>query len=681
MARAERILAIDIGATSIKVGEFEYPGREAVTLINFAHREYEEELTDTSRSVVVAGLLRQMLVENNFTARRTLMSISGQSAFTRFVRLPPFSDDQSRIRQIVEFEARQNVPFPMEEVIWDYQLVAGDDAEDIDVMFVVIKNDIVEQMTGAVQAVGLEPILVDVAPAACYNAGRANRVGQDECAMILNIGGRSTNLLFADGGRIFARTIPIAGHSITQHIGKEFGIGFAEAEELKRRHGFVALGGAYAEPESETAAAVSKIIRNVMARLHGEINRSISVYRAQQKGNRPVKLYLTGGSSTMTYTDHFFAEKLRMEVEYLNPFGVVQLGPSVDRARLEEVAHMFSEVIGLGLRFRMSCPIEVSLVPESITRQQALRRKKPYLVLSMIFFSLIFAVAWWGLSFRAGLYENARRALDKQRTAPEILQKSISEAKAEMDQKDGQYKSLVELLQQRARFPRVINELAKLKPENLWLVSIKPLTGELKAISTDETATEGGGGMFGAGAGAEGGPGGMFGSSSGGADMGMGGGMEGGGGMFGAGGGGATGPTLNDVEITGFEIIGHSVNFRDVSRGRPARPAPTPTPATPAVPEPAGLDDGMGEEEKPAVVDMLGTPESQYLTALRKSELFDDDKSFTEFRKYYPPRQVKNLASFVIQVKLKEPIPFQQVVGSASRGTGSGMGGPEGMGM
>jgi type IV pilus assembly protein PilM len=679
MARAERILAIDIGATSIKVGEFEYPGREAVTLINFAHREYEEELTDTSRSVVVAGLLRQMLVENNFTARRTLLSISGQSAFTRFVRLPPFSDDQSRIRQIVEFEARQNVPFPMEEVIWDYQLVAGDDAEDIDVMFVVIKNDIVEQMTGAVQAVGLEPLLVDVAPAACYNAGRANRVGQDECAMILNIGGRSTNLLFADGGRIFARTIPIAGHSITQQIGKEFGIGFAEAEELKRRHGFVALGGAYAEPESETAAAVSKIIRNVMARLHGEINRSISVYRAQQKGNRPVKLYLTGGSSTMTYTDHFFAEKLRMEVEYLNPFGVVQLGPSVDRARLEEVAHMFSEVIGLGLRFRMSCPIEVSLVPESITRQQALRRKKPYLVLSMIFFALIFAVAWWGLSFRAQLYETARRTLDKQRTAPEILQQSIKQAQAETSQKDGQYDSLVALFKQRSRFPNVINELQRLKPANLWLVSIKPLTGELKAISTEETATEGGGGMFGAAG--EGGAG-MFGSSGGpGGEMGMGGDMGGGGGMFG-GTGGTTGPTLNDVEITGFEIIGHSINFRDASRGRPPRPAPVPAPAAPEVPEPTGLDDGMGTEEEAAPPDMTGTPESQYLTALRKSEIFDGDKSYTEFRKYYPPRQIKNLASFVIQVKLKEPIPFQQVVGSANRGTGPGMGGSpmDGMG-
>lgn len=674
MARAERILAIDIGATSIKVGEFEYSGREAVTLVNFAHREYEEELTDTSRSVVVAGLLRQMLVENSFMARRVLLSISGQSAFTRFVRLPPFSDDQSRIRQIVEFEARQNVPFPMEEVIWDYQLVAGEDSEDIDVMFVVIKNDIVEQMTGAVQAVGLEPLLVDVAPAACYNAARANRVGQDECAMILNIGGRSTNLLFADGGRIFARTIPIAGHSITQQIGKEFGIGFAEAEELKRRHGFVALGGAYAEPESETAAAVSKIIRNVMARLHGEINRSISVYRAQQKGNRPVKLYLTGGSSTMTYTDHFFAEKLRMEVEYLNPFGVVQLGPGVDRARLEEVAHMFSEVIGLGLRYRMSCPIEVSLVPESITRQQALRRKKPYLVLSMIFFVLIFAVAWRGVVFRASLYNNAVASLSKERMAPEMLSSSIKRANDEQNQSNARYDSVCELLAQRGTWPEIINEFYKLKPENLWLVSFRPVIGEMKpAVQEAPTGGAGGGDMFGGGSGG----GDMFG---GGASMDGGGGMGGGGDMFGGGGGAASGPTGTDVEITGFEIIGHSVTFGDVGKARPAAATPL---APHALEGPAGgLDEGTGEggeEEVEKVEDLRGTPESAFLTALRKSPFFDSDKTYTEIKKYYPPRTVKNLASFVIQVKLKKPVTFYQITGGKSGGTTS-MGGGDMMG-
>ena len=673
MARAERILAIDIGATSIKVGEFAYPGREVITLVNFAHREYEEELTDSSRSVVVAGLLRQMLMENNFTARHTLLSISGQSAFTRFVRLPPFSDDQSRIRQIVEFEARQNVPFPMEEVIWDYQLIAGEDSDDIDVMFVVIKNDIVEQMTGAVQAVGLEPLLVDVAPAACYNAGRANRVGQDECAMILNIGGRSTNLLFCDGGRIFARTIPIAGHSITQQIGKEFGIGFAEAEELKRRHGFVALGGAYAEPESETAAAVSKIIRNVMARLHGEINRSITVYRAQQKGNRPVKLYLTGGSSTMTYTDHFFAEKLRMDVEYLNPFGVVQLGPSLDRTRLEEVAHMFSEVIGLGLRYRMSCPIEVSLVPESITRQQALRRKKPYLVLSMVLMVMILAVAWWSTAYRAMLYDGEAAKLNKKRSLPETTKKAIEQAEGEAAQKNSQYESLCELLGQRSRWPAVINELYAIRGDNLWLVSITPVIGELRPTGAG-AAAGGNTGMFGGG----GASGGAMESPMGG-DMGgdiFGGGQSGGGGFGDAGGAGA--PTGTEVTVSGLTIVGHSVSFLDLAKVRSAAAPGSTLGIVTAVQDTEGETEG---ETKEVEVER-GTPESVFLDRIGKSALFDPDKEYTNFMKYYPPASVGNLASFVIQVKLKTPIPFYKVSAATAAGRGPGMAGDAmGMGM
>src|SRR5690606_25181749 len=156
--------------------------------------------------------------------------------------------------------ARQNVPFPMEEVIWDYQLI-GSDEEELEVMFAVIKNDIVDGVIRAVTDLDLQPELVDFAPAALYNAARANYVGEEECAMLLDIGGRCTNLLFLDGERFFARAIPIAGFTITQQIAKEFGISTDEAEILKRRHGFVALGGAYEEPESEVAATISKIIR------------------------------------------------------------------------------------------------------------------------------------------------------------------------------------------------------------------------------------------------------------------------------------------------------------------------------------------------------------------------------------------------------------------------------------
>lgn len=683
MARADRILAIDIGATSIKVGEFEYP-KEGVSLIGFAQREYEEELTESSRTVVVAGLLRQMLVENNFTSRRCVLSISGQAAFTRFVKLPPVAEEESRVRQIVEFEARQNVPFPMEEVIWDYQLIANPEAEEMDVMFVVVKNEIVEQMTGAVQAVGLEPVSVDVAPAACYNAARANHVGDQDCAMVLNIGGRSTNLLFADRNRFFARTIPIAGHSITQQIAKEFGIGAAEAEELKRRHGFVALGGAYAEPESEVAAAVSKIIRNVMARLHGEINRSISVYRAHQKGNRPSALFLTGGSSTMTYTDHFFAEKLRMEVHYLNPFQVVVLGLDINRQRLQEVAHMFSEVIGLGLRYRMPCPIEVSLIPETIRRQQALKKKKPYVFAVVACMLLILLIALLANKQRAVLYESVHEKTEKNIVKLDTLDKKIREARSEVESMQSQYAEVEAKLGERLIWPKLYNELFRLRPEGLWLVSVKPIVGQVKSVSAASGASSGtdrgGGTGMGMGMGASGDMGMEMGMGMEGADGGGGGGTGmgmGGGEMFGEGGGGGGG---GEEQVTGLELYGHSVvmeargaigrgrgvaraddgggRIRDDSGKRPADEGALrdPLQGTEAVDSDDANDGDAEKRDKPE--EPAATPELTYVARLRASELFDEDENFTGILLYRPPKVVQNLSTFSLQVKLTEPLTF-----------------------
>ncbi|MBO7534278.1 MAG: type IV pilus assembly protein PilM, partial [Victivallales bacterium] len=479
MAKDERILAIDIGATSIKLCEFEYGKGNSINLALFAHREYEEELSEGTRMNVVAGLLRQMLAEGGFRARKALLSLSGQSSLMRFSRLPVVNYDKKSIKQLAEFEATSNIPFPIKEVIWDYQLIVSPEADHIDVLSVVIKNDIVEQFTNAVMQVGLDPILVDVAPAACFNAARANGLGTDECVIIVNIGGRSTNLLFAEGDRFFARNIPTAGHSITQMIAKEFGIGLPEAEELKRRHGFVALGGAYAEPESETAAAVSKIIRTVMARLHGEISRSINVYRAQQKGSKPVKMYLTGGSSILHYCDRFFEEKLGIPVEYFNPFTIVNLLPTVDRERLGEVAHMFSETIGLGLRYQSQCPIEFSLVPAAIQRQQNLTKKKPAFIIAGLTILLTLGVFWFSTSETKKLVEQANYQMKDPHEKMEKAEKMVKTPDASAASKVGQYNALGEVILQRARWSSIYNEIYRLKPNNLWINSITPILTDI----------------------------------------------------------------------------------------------------------------------------------------------------------------------------------------------------------
>lgn len=474
MPRSNRILAIDIGAASIKVAEFDFKQDHPV-LCGYDQREYDEELNDESRRFLIAGLLRQMLVENSFQARKAVVGVSGQSALTRFVKLPPVADEEHRVRQIVEFEAQQNVPFSMDEVLWDYQLIGTGDEDELEVMFVVIKNEIVTQITQAVCGLGLELQLVDVAPVASYNAARANHIGDDECAMVLNIGARSTNLLFADQARFFCRTIPIAGHTITQQIAKEFQINFEEAEELKRRHGFVALGGAYEEPESEVATAVSKIVRTVMARLHGEINRSINVYRSQHKGKRPTALYLTGGSSIMAYTDQFFAEKLRMNVSYLNPFGIVSLAENVDSGNLQEKAHMFSEVIGLALRYRVQCPVEVSLVPKSIRREQDFNKRKPYLAAAMVAVLLIPLVSWLVKRAKADLYSLTYDKLQTQLQTLDANNKEIKREQSRTKELVEEYEQVATLLEKRKVWPSTFNQLERLRPDDVWFDAVTPI--------------------------------------------------------------------------------------------------------------------------------------------------------------------------------------------------------------
>jgi hypothetical protein len=172
---------------------------------------------------------------------------------------------------------------------------------------------------------------------------------------------------------------------------------FAKAEELKINEGFVSLGGAYEEPESPHQAAISKIARQVMTRLHIQVNQTMQFYRTQQGGSAPQRLFLAGGGSIMAYTAQFFQEKLNVPVEYFNPFRNIQIEPGVMIEDLEKVAHSFGEVVGLGLRNLAQCPVELNLVPKSIRKRQDLDQKKPYFIAAV--FSLVLVVFAYGLFY------------------------------------------------------------------------------------------------------------------------------------------------------------------------------------------------------------------------------------------------------------------------------------------
>ena len=473
MPANEFLLCIDIGGDSIKAAEFSYSPTGDMVLEKFAFSEYGKELNgEEDNFPVFATALSDIVSKSGFSAKKVSITISGQNSYIKFVKVPAMVNDEKKIKQIIEFEAKNAIPFSMDEVVWDSQLISSsDDSGEIEAMFVIVKNEEIDKITRILESLGKEIVLIEVAPTACYNAARANGVGDTDCEMILNIGGRCSTLIFIDNGRFFVRIIPIAGHSVTLQISKEFGISYNEAEELKRRHGFVALGGAYEEPDSEVAATVSKIIRNVMTRLHGEVNRSINVYRSQQKGRKPEKLYLAGGSSVMAYTPRFFAEKLRIPVEYLNPFQNIAIAPALDKESLANLAHIFSETIGLAVRHATACPIEVSLVPESMRKLNDFKLKKPYLYASAASLLLCLLVTLWGFSKQLEIAEYKQKIASSFLTKTNKVVSRLKSAEGDFANAQNEYNAAAQILAKQKIWPMMLNESQKVLPDDMWLTT------------------------------------------------------------------------------------------------------------------------------------------------------------------------------------------------------------------
>jgi type IV pilus assembly protein PilM len=123
---------------------------------------------------------------------------------------------------LVTFEAQQHVPFPLNEVVWDYELIEG--AADKEVVIVAIKSDALDEINGAVNDCGLGTAEVDVAPMALYNAFRSTYGHPEEPILLIDIGAKTSNLLYIEGKRFFTRSIAIGGSAITAAIAKEYNI-------------------------------------------------------------------------------------------------------------------------------------------------------------------------------------------------------------------------------------------------------------------------------------------------------------------------------------------------------------------------------------------------------------------------------------------------------------------------
>src|SRR5712671_5646407 len=240
MLDSKSFLAVDFGAGSLKVAEFEVNEAGGLRLKHYRLKSLGAEgAQESTREATILKALQESIAEKGFKSKVVNVCAPGFHVFSKFVKLPPV--DAGKVTQIIQYEAQQNVPFPLEEVVWDYQILGATPGGELEVLLVAIKADIVEGLFRVTEAAGLHLQLTDVAPAALCNAFRYNYGELEDCTMLLDIGAKTSNLLFFEKGKVFSRSINLGANSITQDFANESKLKFDNAEKLKIDEGFVSL--------------------------------------------------------------------------------------------------------------------------------------------------------------------------------------------------------------------------------------------------------------------------------------------------------------------------------------------------------------------------------------------------------------------------------------------------------
>ncbi len=473
MADSKSIAVLNIGSQRLSGAVFGRVGGDLVL------KKYEfvdmtgDPTVDASRIPQIKIGVQELASRLKLKGARVAYAVAGHTVFSRFVKLPPVQQD--RIAQIVEFEAKQNVPFPINEVTWDYEVV-GEGGGETEVVLVAMKSETLNEINDQVAAAGMKSALVDLAPLALYNAFRYSYPDVDEPAVIIDLGARSTNMVFVEDGKFFTRNVLVGGASITAAIAKEFGAGFGDAEHEKIARGFVAQGGVVMEHEDPAVAALSKVIRNAATRLHSEVMRTINFYRSQQGGAAPQRVFICGGGALLGNMALFLEEKLKLPVEIFNPLRGVQLDRGVNAEAAQADAPFLGELVGLALRSSGACPCEVELVPDVVANARDAARRAPALVMAGV-------CLWAALGAGILYYNHATEVVEEQVAGMQQEAARLNGIANQIKTLDGQLAQSIALTQpliqavgDRSYWVRLLTDLnSKFDNDLIWLPVVELL--------------------------------------------------------------------------------------------------------------------------------------------------------------------------------------------------------------
>ena len=337
-------VGLDIGSSYIKAVKLkESKGGYELELCQL-HSLPPELIVDGSiiDSLRLVDSLKEMIKTAGIKAQNAAISISGHSSvIIKRISLPEMSEEE--LSESIKFEAEQYVPFDIEDVNLDFQIIGPkDEPGQMDVILVAVKKDIINEYIQVVKEAGLMPVVVDIDSFALENMYGINyEIEPGKNVALLNIGASTINMSILKGGiSVFTRDSSLGSNLHTEALQREFNITYELAEKLKR-------GESVENVSRENAHAV---IEAASEEILSEINRSFDYYRSTTVHEDIAEVILSGGCGLIKNFASMIAERSGIETKIAEPFRNVRIPKKFDVAYIEEIAPMMAVAVGLALR-------------------------------------------------------------------------------------------------------------------------------------------------------------------------------------------------------------------------------------------------------------------------------------------------------------------------------------------
>jgi type IV pilus assembly protein PilM len=379
------VWGIDLGQCALKAIRVEnLDGKVTATAFDYIEHPKILSQPDADPDQLTREALDTFLSRNVLKGDTVVISVPGQSGLARFVKLPPV--EEKKIPDIVRFEAKQQIPFPLEEVVWDYQkLGAGEMAAgfamETEIGLFAMKRDMVNRYLQHFKDVHVEVHVVQMAPLALCNylsydlidkikeEGAAEEDGgKKQCVVALDIGTDNSNLVITDGQKIiWQRPIPLGGNHFTRALTKDLKLTFAKAEHLKRN--------AVKSPDLKKILAALKPVLNDFV---SEVQRSLGYFTNTHRDAHVKYLLALGNAFRLPGLPKFLQEKLQLEVRRLPKFERLEGETVLNAPQFSENVLSFAVAYGLALQGLKTSRLQTNLLPQEIQTERMIRAKKPW---------------------------------------------------------------------------------------------------------------------------------------------------------------------------------------------------------------------------------------------------------------------------------------------------------------